>query len=720
MARAARTASVILAVLAAVALTPAAAGAAINGSTVASLPSSVTVGTSVQATITITNLDDAEQAAFTNKVCDPPDENNLCSGAAITLVPACSQVFGQSCGTGAADPGVFSFAPQAAGSGPGCSGAAFTVSTIDAPTGTVRFSSASDILLAGNGASCTITVTAQVLGVPTADLDPMAPGTQTAQIASADQVDNSMFKLGATRSTRQVFTNVSTTTVNPAQPTIATVASPGIAVGSGSISDTATVSGRVNPQAGAHVEFLLFAPGDDICMAPISTTEAPLSAEGTATSSPIVPPQPGTYRWIARYLGDANNAAVSGLCNDPGESVVVTAAVTPPPPPPPPVPPRAQPVIVTTATPAIMVGGRLSATATLSGHAGPVAGATVQFRLYGPDVPECAGTPIFSATVAVDDAGVATSPQFAPLTGGTYRWVATYGGDAANLPVASACDAPVASVDVTPLPPKILSAGFATPPRVGVPTLLTIGAFDPTRPISGVQVRFGEPRGLSGISACKLGAIGMSLSPVLLQVPYTFREPGRHVITITILSGGCGSALHRTTTTIEVVVAAAAARSALRAASGSRCANTLVVPTTAAASRRQVAAAILCLVNAERTKLKRKKLRRSARLEAAALGHSKDMIKRKFFEHAGPGGPSFQARLTRIRYRGRTAAENIGYGSTFNAKLIVDAWLHSPPHKANILAPQLRFAGVGVGVMIPLTPQSPGSTYTMDFGATLQ
>ena len=44
----------------------------------------------------------------------------------------------------------------------------------------------------------------------------------------------------------------------------------------------------------------------------------------------------GTYRWIASYSGDANNAAVAGACNAANESVVVSPVPPPPPPPPPP------------------------------------------------------------------------------------------------------------------------------------------------------------------------------------------------------------------------------------------------------------------------------------------------------------------------------------------------------------------------------------------------
>ena len=37
-------------------------------------------------------------------------------------------------------------------------------------------------------------------------------------------------------------------------------------------------------------------------------------------SNPFTPTLAGTYRWIASYSGDANNAPVAGKCNDAGEN----------------------------------------------------------------------------------------------------------------------------------------------------------------------------------------------------------------------------------------------------------------------------------------------------------------------------------------------------------------------------------------------------------------
>ena len=396
--------------------------------------------------------------------------------------------------------------------------------------------------------------------------------------------------------------------------------------------------------------------------------------------------------------------------------------------------------------PITLGAGALAATATLGQAASP-AGQAVEFRLYGPGDAGCVNA-ISSTMATLDGAGGATSAPFAPAAPGVYRWRAFYAGDANNLPAASACDAPgsVVTVSAAPPPPppppppipgatpdgpQILGAAFAQPPRVGQQVFLEIRAQDPKRPISGVQVSFGEPGGLSGISACSVPSLSNSLTPQLLRIPYVFKRPGTHTITITVLSGGCSQASVRTVTTITITVAPrAGARTAAGASPGAAgaasapkagaCKNSLALPKNTPYSRNQVAAAVLCLVNAERRKRGMKKLVRSTLLGKAATNHSKDMLKRRYFNHVGKGGPTFPARLKRVRYRGATAAENIGYGANFNAQLIVRAWMNSPGHRANILRRNMNFAGLGVVVGLPVTPRLPGTTYTMVFGKTVR
>ena len=116
-------------------------------------------------------------------------------------------------------------------------------------------------------------------------------------------------------------------------PTLTTTASPGVTLGSGQyIADTAVVTGRINPVAGATIEFRLYGPDDTGCSgAPVfvqTGLDYPVGG-GPVTSFAYLPTAAGTYRWRARYSGDANNSFVDAPCNAPNESVVVSPALAP-------------------------------------------------------------------------------------------------------------------------------------------------------------------------------------------------------------------------------------------------------------------------------------------------------------------------------------------------------------------------------------------------------
>jgi hypothetical protein len=197
-----------------------------------------------------------------------------------------------------------------------------------------------------------------------------------------------------------------TSVVNQAAPTITTQAVTPVTV-NGTITDNATVSGRVNPVAGATVTFTLFGPNNANCSgAPIFTSTVPMpTATNTVTSGPFTPTAPGTYRWIAAYSGDVNNAPVTGACNDANELSVVN---------------QATPTISTQAVTPITLGGAITDTATVSGRVLPQAGGTVTFTLFGPANPTCTGAPIFTSTVAMPTAtDSVTSGSFTPTEPGT-------------------------------------------------------------------------------------------------------------------------------------------------------------------------------------------------------------------------------------------------------------------------------------------------------------
>jgi uncharacterized protein YkwD len=519
------------------------------------------------------------------------------------------------------------------------------------------------------------------------------------------------------------------TVVTVPQSSIETIASPGVVLGAGSLTDRATVSGLVGANAGT-VEFRVYGPDDASCatlvesFSGVALTMDASQTTGAATSAAYTPRAAGTYRWRAFYSGDASNLPASGPCNAPNESATVTAPQSPPPPPP--SPSRGTPAISTLASPGIVLGGSISDTATVTGRIAPVAGSTVEFRLFGPDDATCASAPAFTSKVALSSDGTATSASFAPGRAGTYRWRAFYSGDANNDAVSGRCDAPGERVVVSPPDgPQITSAELTASPRVGAPARLVVTASDDMRPIAGMRVRLDEPLGALAVSGCAAPTLALPRPVVSQQILYTFRRAGRHVIEVTVFSGECSGKQFRTTTTFEVTVEPrAVSRAVVRAAvppaaTAAGCADRLLTATKA--NRARVAAAVLCLVNVERRKRGRKRLVRAPRLTLAAQRHSTDIFGRVYFAHAHAlRGPSLVTRLRRAGFRGPTYAENIGYAADGTATRIVQAWMNSPPLRANILHLRLSYAGVGVALGIPTAPPRPGATFTMDLGGTLR
>jgi uncharacterized protein YkwD len=134
----------------------------------------------------------------------------------------------------------------------------------------------------------------------------------------------------------------------------------------------------------------------------------------------------------------------------------------------------------------------------------------------------------------------------------------------------------------------------------------------------------------------------------------------------------------------------------------------------------------LCLLNAERAKAGLAPLREELRLELSAQRHSQDMVRRRFFEHVNPDGADPQARMFAAGYASNNAltGENIAWatGDRATPGAIVDLWMHSPPHREDILRAGFVEIGVGIAPGAPATPHShdPPFTYTTDFGGPPQ
>jgi hypothetical protein len=117
-----------------------------------------------------------------------------------------------------------------------------------------------------------------------------------------------------------------TVAVTDVTPTLTTVASPGVQAGSGSLTDTATLTGGKAPTG--SITFLLFPPSDPTCSGKVVDAKSTVTVTdpNPTVSQPFTPTTAGTYHWIAVYTGDAHNGASNGACSDPNESVVVTPA----------------------------------------------------------------------------------------------------------------------------------------------------------------------------------------------------------------------------------------------------------------------------------------------------------------------------------------------------------------------------------------------------------
>lgn len=106
-------------------------------------------------------------------------------------------------------------------------------------------------------------------------------------------------------------------------------------------------------------------------------------------------------------------------------------------------------------------------------------------------------------------------------------------------------------------------------------------------------------------------------------------------------------------------------------------------------------ASFVDLMNDHRTSIGCPALTWSAEVAAVAQAHSADMVARDFFSHTNPDGDSPFDRLQDAGISYSAAAENIAYGYP-TAEAVLDAWLGSAGHRANIENCSLTEHGVGL------------------------
>ncbi|MEU8825527.1 CAP domain-containing protein [Streptomyces sp. NPDC048636] len=120
---------------------------------------------------------------------------------------------------------------------------------------------------------------------------------------------------------------------------------------------------------------------------------------------------------------------------------------------------------------------------------------------------------------------------------------------------------------------------------------------------------------------------------------------------------------------------------------------------------------VITLTNAERAAARLAPLTAEPRLTTAAQRHSDDMVARDFYSHTAPEGqqPWDRARAAGATHRG--IGENIACGQRSAAE-VVQGWMNSPGHRANILKPDFSHIGVGYA-----TGSRAGTYWTQVFGS---
>jgi uncharacterized protein YkwD len=107
------------------------------------------------------------------------------------------------------------------------------------------------------------------------------------------------------------------------------------------------------------------------------------------------------------------------------------------------------------------------------------------------------------------------------------------------------------------------------------------------------------------------------------------------------------------------------------------------------------AAEVVSLTNGHRTAHRLPALAIDPALTRAAQSYSEDMVARRFYSHTSPEGTQPWDRAATAGSTHRSIGENIACGQRSPAQ-VVQGWMDSPGHRANILKPEFTHIGIGL------------------------
>jgi uncharacterized protein YkwD len=119
------------------------------------------------------------------------------------------------------------------------------------------------------------------------------------------------------------------------------------------------------------------------------------------------------------------------------------------------------------------------------------------------------------------------------------------------------------------------------------------------------------------------------------------------------------------------------------------------------------------LVNQERASAGCPAVTIDTSLMMTSSNHSEDMATNNFFDHTGSDGSSVAQRATAAGYAWSRVGENIAAGHSSPSE-VMDGWMNSPGHRANILNCEYRNVGIGY---VYKSGSTYGHYWTQDFGA---
>jgi phosphodiesterase/alkaline phosphatase D-like protein len=152
----------------------------------------------------------------------------------------------------------------------------------------------------------------------------------------------------------------------------------------------------------------------------------------------------------------------------------------------------------------------------------------VTFDLYGPGDTGCS-TPIETSTAAVTGDGTYQATPFVPGTAGTYEWIASYGGDAANAGASGACGASGQSVVVSANPPGVVTGAASGVTASGASLS---GSVTPNGAATayvfeyGPSLSFGSISAVNSVAGSSTYAVSAEVSGLASNTTYYYRLVG--------------------------------------------------------------------------------------------------------------------------------------------------------------------------------------------------